>query len=76
MCNDSPRDGSMLQIRYFPSSSLFLEPLGTIYIMHPARAGVNMKIAFRTDNIWFKNNGLRRHPCELFVHKTGAVQHV
>jgi hypothetical protein len=35
MFNDSPRDGSKLQIRYFPSSSLFLEPLGTNYIMHP-----------------------------------------
>ncbi len=31
----SPRDGSSFQIRYFPPSSLFLEPLGTIYIMHP-----------------------------------------
>jgi hypothetical protein len=39
MFNDSPQDGSMFQIRYFPSSLLFLEPLGTNYMMHPVTAG-------------------------------------
>jgi hypothetical protein len=38
----------MFQIRYFPSGSLFLEPLGTILIMHPPGARVNMKIGFLT----------------------------
>jgi hypothetical protein len=70
MFNDSPRNGSMFQIRYFPSGSLFLEPLGTTYIMHPRAAGVNIKIAFHTDNIWFQNNGLRWVPCGRRVHKT------
>jgi hypothetical protein len=51
MFNDSPRDGSMFRIRYFPSGSLFLEPLGTNFIMHLAPCGVNMKITFHTDNI-------------------------
>jgi hypothetical protein len=62
----------MFQIRYFPSSSLFLEPLGTIYIMHPGRPAVNIKIAFPTDNIWFEYNALRVNACGALVYKTSA----
>jgi len=39
----SPRNGSSFQIRYFPSGSLFLEPLGTVPMMHRDRFGVNIK---------------------------------
>jgi hypothetical protein len=62
----------MLQIRYFPSSSLFLEPLGTKFMMHLRRASVNMKITFPTDNISFYNKDLRVHPCGRVVYKTGV----
>jgi hypothetical protein len=66
----------LLRIRYFPSSSLFLEPLGTIYMMHPGGADVNMKIAFPTDKIRFGNKDLHVYFCGRGVYKTGAAGHV
>jgi hypothetical protein len=60
----------MFRLRYFPLSSLFLEPLGTTYIMHPGAGAVNIKIAFPTGNIWFKNMNLDDRVCGRGVHKT------
>jgi hypothetical protein len=42
--NKPSYDGSTFQIRYFLPSSLSFEPLGTTFIMHPNRTGVNGKM--------------------------------